>query len=248
MLTVLRYGWLVVPSIVIFLNAFGALVAPEAKPVPSLLVETAIATLQWVAIFSSVVVLIFALLERAKIELHEPLNTFTPLEMPEIDDPGSVDCFETAFGIAFGTIFTLVLLYFLSVGGLTLRFTLGSPGEVIPVSMLWLVLLILNGLAMILLNLLVLRRNRWGSSIWFIETALEVFGHMCLYFVLYRPLFQRFAAAFPAFATLPVIDKLPEILAIGLSVLTLVSRSGKLVSLWNYSPSPPMLQKQKGHS
>src|SRR5689334_12038544 len=62
MMMVLRYGWLLIPAVVIFLNIFGAVVSPPQTPFLTLLVETVIAVIQATLSFSAVVVLIFALI------------------------------------------------------------------------------------------------------------------------------------------------------------------------------------------
>lgn len=230
MIAVLRYGWLLLPTIVVFLSGFGVLIAPQPDAFVKTLLETLLAVLQAVLIFSGVVVLGFALLERSGIALQEQ-GVFNPLSLPQIDDPRSVERFAAAFGIAMSIVVLLMLVYFLSVGGLTLRFNLSDPGEVIPVPTMWLILLIFNLLAITMLHLVVLRRNRWSSGIWLLETILEVFGTICLYFVLFTPLFERLSLTNPALANMP------EIITVCYAVATLASRGMKLVRIWNYHSS-----------
>jgi len=246
MITVLQYGWLIIPSVVIFLNVFAMLISPEAGSVLSVLTQTGIAVLQATGIFTSVVVLIFAILQHTGIDLHEPASAFEPLALPKVDDPGSVDRVEAAGGIAVGMLVTLVLLYFVSVGGLTIRFNLSDPGDVIAFPILWGVLLIVNGIAQIILHRVVLRRNRWGSAVWLLQTVLEVFGIVCLYFVLFEPLYVHFSADAPS------LSALPEIIAVSFALITLVSRGSRLVRLWNYpttasAPVFPGTEKQAGN-
>jgi hypothetical protein len=227
MIMVLRYGWLIIPAIVIFVNIFGALTAEQTNPV-NLIVETVLALLQTTLIFTAIVVLFFALIERSYIRIDAKEDDFNPLDLPEVNDPGNVDRAESAFGIAFGMVVTLILLYFLRVGGLTLRFNLSDPGEVIPVPVLWLVLLIVLCIAMVILHLFILRRSRWNVALWITETLLELTGMICLYFVIYEPLVQRFVPTTPALADLP------EILVIFTAVITLIGKGSKLIALWNY--------------
>lgn len=226
MITVLRHGWLIVPSIVLFLNVFGVLISPQAHTFIRLVVEPMIGALQATFIFSAVVVLIFAVIQRSGVELEE--EAFNPLTLPEIDDPAVVDRLEAAFGIAIGTIITLIFLYFLYVGGLTLRFNLSDPGEVIPFPVAWMLLLIMVVVGQVLMQLLVLRRNRWGVGTWLVETVLEMIGIISLYFVVTKPLFEQIITATPP------LDSIPEIIAISYAVIMLLTRGTKLVRLWNY--------------
>jgi len=243
MMMVLRYGWLLVPAIVVFLNIFGALVSSQQNTLLGLLIETVIAALQATLIFSAVVVLFFAIMQHSGVELDDlddKEKAFNPLALPEVDDPGVVDRVEAAFGLAIGTIVVLVLLYWLQVGGLTLRFNLNDPGEVIPVSVLWLILLIIFVIGQVILQLLVLRRNRWSAGLLASQTLLEVFGVVCLYFAVLQPGFERLT-------TNPPLTDLPEIIAVSFAVITLLSKGTTLVRLWNYqSSTPPLKVKRNG--
>lgn len=233
MLLVLRYVWVLVPTIVIFLNTFGIVITPTQTPLINLIVETVLDALQATLIFSAIAVLLFAFIQRVRSEIDAKEAAFNPLNLPKVDDPYSVDRFESVFGLVFGTIVTLVLLYFLRVGGLTLRFNLGDPGDIIPVSLTWLALLIASSSTILLLHLWVLRRNRWTIALWLTETVLEVFGMICLYFVLYEPLFTRIVAAVPALAGIPGIDAAPEIFVVITALISLLSRGSKLVDMLN---------------
>ncbi|MBK9124386.1 MAG: hypothetical protein IPM16_14875 [Chloroflexi bacterium] len=195
MITVLQYGWVVLPPVVFFLSIFGALTAAAPVDVPRALLDAGLSAVQAGVFLSAAVVQVFAMIERAAHAPRLPPAPFDPVALPRIDDPAAVSRFEFAFGIALGVIVTLMLVYFLAVGGLTLQFNLSDPGDVIPFPTVWGVLLLLNGIAMIALHLVVLRRNRWDYRLWALETALEVFGSICLYFVLTTPLFDRLVAA-----------------------------------------------------
>lgn len=232
MMTVLQYGWAILPPVVFFLSIFGALTAPEPVDMLRALLDAVLSAVQAGVLLSGAVVLVFAMIERVAHAQRLPPAPFDPLALPHVDDPAAVARFEVAFGIALGTAFTLVLAYFLAVGGLTLRLNLNDPGDVIPFPPVWGVLLLLNGIAMIVLHVVVLRRNRWDYRVWALETTMEVFGSICLYFVVYMPLFDRLAAANPDIATAPVLNALPELIVVAGAVLTLISRGSKLVALW----------------
>lgn len=225
MMAALRYGWLLIPVMVGFVSGFGALIAPPPSPL-NWLIETLWAAAQAVLIFSALVVLFFAIMERSDFANHR----FNPLELPEINDPRVVNRFEAAFGVALGTIFLLAWGYFLRVGGLTLRFNLNDPGDVIPFPLPWALLVLLVMIVEIVVNLIALSRNRWNSLLWLIETVAEVIGAIALYFAVYLPLFARFAAANPELAA--SLARLPEILTVGFALLILVTRGSTQITLW----------------
>lgn len=248
MMMILRHVWVIVPTVVIFLNIFGALVSSSQGTLLGLLVETLVSVLQSTLIFSAVVVLIFGFIQRIITELDEKDKGFDPLTLPKVDDPHTVDRFEGTFGLVIGAFMLLVLSYFLQVGGLTLRFNLSDPGDVIPVPMTWLMLLIGAIIAMLILQIWVMRRNRWNISLWLIETILEVFGSVCLYFTVYEPLLGRILIAVPSLTNVSFINSVPEIIVIVFALITLVGRGSRLVALWNYrnTSAPVFPVKSRG--
>lgn len=231
MLMVLRTGWLIVPTIVVFLNIFGALISAQPADWIGLVIASVFGVLQALLIFSAVVVLIFAILERSGIEMQVKQVVFDPLTLPALDDPGAVDRVESATGVAIGTFVTLALLYFLQVGGLTLRFDLSNPGEVIPVPTFWLILMIGVGVMLIALNLWALRRNRWSALTFGLETILEVVGAVCLYFILFTPLVGRIGEAVPNLRDIPGFAQLPAAITIITVVIMLAVNGYKFVRL-----------------
>jgi hypothetical protein len=234
----LRYVWLIAPSIVIFLNVFSALVTPEVGSWVSLIMDTVFSAVQATLVFSAVVILFFAIVQRSGTEIQ---GTFNPLALPAIDDPSVVERVEALFGAALGAVMIVVMLYFLQAGGLTLPFPLNEPRDVIPVPRAWLILLLGAVLGMIVLNLLALRRSRWTAGTWLAETLLEVFGAICLYFVLYQPIFARVVASNLSLTDAPI----PQIITIITAIITLLGRGNRQVKLWNYAKSaaPPFAIK-----
>ncbi len=246
MIGILRYGWLIVPAVVIFLHLFAVLISPPQHYV-NLIVEAGIDAVAATAVFSGAVVLIFAVIQRVGAKRPVTEIPFNPFALPKVDDPGVVDRFETTLGIALGIIVSLAIIYYLNVGGLTLQFGTSDPGAVIAVPLFWLFLLLVSNLTSLVLHLLVLARNRWGVGAWLLQTLLEVFGMICLYFVLYLPVFERLAAANPDILNTPVIASMPQILVVITAVGTLVSRGGTLVRLWNYRTSDqPVITRTDG--
>jgi len=234
LIMVLVRGWVVIPTVILFLMVFGALISPEAEPLFDVVVSTIVTITQITLIFSAIVILIFALIERSNIEFDDTEVFFDPLNLPEVNPPNAIDRTEIIFGLPFGAFVTLVLLYFLSVGGLTLNFGTSNPPDLIPVSQVWLALLIFLSIAMISLNFIALRREHWTVPFYLLETVLEVTGVICFYFVFYQPLAQPILTAIPALNTIPFINNAPELLAIVTAVGTLFSRGSKLVAIWNY--------------
>lgn len=234
MMGVLRYGWVLVPAIVVFLTVFGAIVSAAETTVIGLIIEALVSAVEAALIFSGVVVLIFAIVQHSGEQLEDTNKVFDPLELPEVDEPGSVDRFEAAFGIAIGILLALVSLYWLRVGGLTLRFDLSNPGDVIPVPVHWLLALIIMTILMVVLQVLALRRSRWSVSRLLAETVMELIGAFCMYFVFFRPLYERLLETAPALLDIPLFDRSPEIVAALLAIITLLDKGSKLVRMLNY--------------
>jgi hypothetical protein len=247
LMMVLRHVWVIIPTVVIFLSLFGALTSSQQNTWVTLLVEPIIAAIQTTLMFSGGVVLIFAFIQRVNDELNAEIKPFNPLELPEIDDPRAVDRFEAIFGIVFGTIITLMMLYFLRVGGLTLSFNLANPGDVIPVPTLWMSLFILDSFIMIILQLVVLRINHWNANLWLFETIIEVLGTIFLYFAVLQPFFDNLVTINPSLVDNALVANAPEIIAVGIAVLSLINRGNRQVRLWNYaSPATPFTVKTNG--
>lgn len=231
LLMVLRNGLLLVPSIIIFLNIFAELINSQPQAFPAFLVGLLLSTLNAVFVFSGAVVLFFAILQHAGPLMKEKVQAFNPLELPEVDDPRAVDRVEAVSGSILGSLLLLPLLYFLRVGGLTAQFNLSNPGEVVPVPGTWLAGLILVVLGQVVLQLLVLRRNRWTTSTWFSQTLLEVAGIICLYFVLFQPIYDRLVLANPALAEMPLLAGIPQGLTILMGLLTLAGKVNRMLQL-----------------
>lgn len=233
-LAVLRRGWLILPAIVVFLQVFNALTAPQTAQHPmTLLLETVLNALQAGFIFTGITVLIFAGIQQlVRGDNQEP---FDPLQLPEVDDPHAVDRVEEAVGIVIGALMLLMVLYWLAVGGLTLKFNLSDPGEVIPVQAVWLLLLAVFLALQTGMNVLVLRLNRWTIVLWSVEGALEIAGLFCLYFAVLLPFFGRVLADNPALVDSPLVANAPQWIAIGFAISVLTVKGGKLARLWNYS-------------
>lgn len=234
LMAVLHNGWLYVPSVFVFFNLFIALLSAEGETLLSLFIETAFVAAQGTFVFSALVVLVFALLERAGFEPLSKKTPFNPLELPARDDPTTVDRFEVAFGVALSVFFVIVFLYFLAVGGLTLRFDLHDPGTVIETPVGWHLLLVANVFLLLGLYLLTLLRNRRPFGIWLAQLALQLIGVIFLYFTVLGPLAgptrQEVAERTGIFFT----AALPEIIATGLALLILVDESGPLLKFWKH--------------
>jgi hypothetical protein len=237
MMMVLRRGWVIIPIVVVTVHAVVALFSEEAVSLVDVLFDTLGGVVQAMLIFTGIVVLLFAIIERSGEDLDEFTaneKVFDPADLPEVDAPGGVDRFEAAINIAFGAFWTLVLLYFLRVGGLTLRFDLSDPGNVIPVPSPWLILLILNTVASLAMNVLALRRGRWTPGTQLLSSLLELSGAVFFYFAVMKPFFANVFADIPGLANVPFLARIPEIFLAVSIVIVLVSGGAKLVKLWNY--------------
>jgi hypothetical protein len=232
MMMVLRGGAPFVPVIIVIINIISAIASGETGDWVGLLVSSFLSALQATFIFAAVVVGIFAILQRSGETLEQIVEPFNPLELPEVDDPRAVDRAEAAFGIAISTFMGLALLYFLRVGGLTLRFDLNDPGNVIPVPLGWLLVLIGFTIAMIVLNVWALLRNRWSLGTWLALTLLEFIGAVGMYFVLWLPLFQYLTDVLPDLAQPFLFDRQPVIILVISIGVVILSSGRKLYRLW----------------
>lgn len=226
MMRVLRLGWVRVPMVVVILNIVWTLITSQEGTLFEVFFETLSNVLLATFLFSAIVVLVFAIAQHSEVEMDEKKPTFNPLDLPAVDDPGAVDYVEMTFGLALGAFALFIFLYFLHVGGLTLRFNLSDPGKVIPVPKEWLILLPINSIVLTLVNLWALWRNRWTAGLSFAQLMIELFGVVCLYFVLYRPLLDR-------------ISWVPEIVAIITAFIMVVDEVPTLVKLMIYQNKPP---------
>ncbi|MBK8027188.1 MAG: hypothetical protein IPK19_38815 [Chloroflexi bacterium] len=231
MMTVLRFGLPLVPAVVVIANILGTVLSPEGGDWLGLLVGSIFTAAQAALIFFAIVVVFFAILQHSGEELRSvAMTAFNPLELPQVNDPRAVDRFESAVGIALGTLVGIAILYFLQVGGLTLRFNLSDPGEVLPVPTAWLVVLLFTTFGTVLITLWALIRRRWSLGTWLAETVLELVGMVGLYFVLFTPVAGRIAQTTPELGE--AMGQLPWIVTLVTIVIMVLSNGGKLIRLW----------------
>lgn len=136
-ISVLRYGWLVVPVMTSFISVLSAAAAPPFD-LAAVIVRTIAAVAILTAAFTGVVVVVAALIESALREGRLRAPSFDPAVLPAIDDPLAVERTELIFSVVFGAFWTLLFAHFLAVGGLTLRFDQLPPPDLIPVPRAWL--------------------------------------------------------------------------------------------------------------
>lgn len=242
MMRVLYRGWLWIPAIVVVVRVLLAFLSAEPGTLIGLFLETAFTVVQAVFVFSGIVVLIFAILQHSGEDLEEAKESFNPLDLPPVDEPATVDRGEVAFGIAFNTFVTFVFIYFLRVGGLTLRFNLAEPVAVLPVPTSWLVVLIGTFLVTILISILALRRGRWSISMLLTKLVVDVVSIIAGYFVIIQPLFGLLYEQVPALATLPFADNVPLIISAILLLLTVIDNLSKLAKIaWGRKSGRPFI-------
>lgn len=234
MMSVLRSGWALVPIIVIIVHAVLALFSTGDESLVSLFLGAVFGVIQALLIFTGVVVALFVILEHSGEDIGEITGqdkVFNPDDLPEVDQPGGVDRFEAAFGIAFYILLTLVLLYFVSAGGITTRLNLTEPGPVIPAPIPWLVALIVATVGELGLTLLAIRRGRWTVGTQALQTVLELFGGVAVYFAIIRPLFEFGLRMLPELNAIPFIERFPEMFLVFSLVIVLVTGVVKIVKL-----------------
>jgi hypothetical protein len=243
MMTVLRFGLPLVPSVVVIANIVGAALSPEGGDWIGLLFGSIFTAAQAALIFLAAVVIFFAILQHSGEELRAAAkNEFNPLELPAVDDPSAVDRFEAGVGIAIGTLIGIAILYYLQVGGLTLRFNLSDPGEVLPVPTAWLVVLLFTTFGGVFMTLWALIRRRWTLGTWLVQMALDLTGAVGLYFALYIPLLERIKQTVPELAERLPVDQLPAAITLIMVVMMVLGGGAKLIRLWQQrqgrTPSP----------
>jgi len=233
MMTVLRFGLPLVPAVVVIANIVGAALSPEGADWVSLLIGSIFTAFQAALIFFAVVVAFFAILQRSGEEVRETAQPeFNPADLPAVDDPSAVDRLESGIGIALVVLFGVAILYFLQVGGLTLRFNLSDPGDVLPVPTAWLVVLLVATFSNLFLNLWALMRRRWTVGTWLLQTVLDLIGAVGVYFVLLMPVVERLKQTEPELSARLPLDQLISGFTV-LTVAVMVLTSGfKLIRLW----------------
>lgn len=231
MMAVLQRGWVWIPVIVVLVRVLLAFFSAEPGTLFGLFLGTLFAILQAGFVFSGIVVILFALMQYGGVNLDEHKTAFNPLNLPRINDPAVVDRGEAAFGIAFGLFWVAVLVYFLRVGGLTLRFNLTESVDVLPVPTNWLIAYIVVGIGLVLVSVLALRRGRWSAGLLLTEMGLELVGAVAAYHVIFVPLFGVLYERVPALLNLPFAENAPLIAAVFIGFLTLVNTFSKLVKV-----------------
>jgi hypothetical protein len=233
MITVLRFGMPLVPAVVVIANIIGAALSPEGADWVGLLIGTIFTAVQSALLFFAVVVLFFAILQHSGEELAGSAKTeFDPLKLPLVDAPDSVDRFESAVGIAIGVLFSVAILYFLQVGGLTLRFNVRDAGEVLPVPTGWLAVLFVTTLGIVFLNLWALIRRRWTLGTRFAEAVLELAGAVGMYFVLFTPVIERLTQSVPDVNARLSLNRLPLIITVVSVMIMVLVNGSRLIRLW----------------
>lgn len=245
MMYVLQRGWVLVPAIVVLIRVLVAFLSGEPTTVIGLFLETLFTVVQAVFVFTGIVVMIFAMMQYSGVDLDEHKTAFDPRQLPRLNDPARVERGEVATGIAFGVFGAAILFYFVRVGGLTLRFNLTEPVDVLPVPMNWLVVALVTTILSVLLQVIVLRRGRWSVSILLAEMVVEVVSLVAGYYAFFVPLFGWLFERVPALANLPFAGSAPEITVIFIGFVTLVDTFSKLVKVaFRGGPDLPSISLQ----
>lgn len=229
---VLRFGLPLVPTVVVVANVLGVVLTPAGGDWLTLAIGSVFTAAQAALIFFAIVVLFFAILQHSGERFAFRRAEFDPLALPPVDDPGAVDRAESGFGIAIGTLVVIALLYFLQVGGLTLRFSFSDPGGVLAVPSVWLITLLVTTSLVVLLNLWALLRRRWTLEMWLAQTLLELVGAVGLYFILFQPVTQLIVQAAPDLIDL--LRELPWMITLITVVIMVLSNGSRIIRLWQH--------------
>lgn len=235
LLVVLRIGLPLVPAVVVVANVVSAALTPGGSDWVGLLAGSIFTAVQAALLFFAVVVIIFAVLQHSSQELSSAMDReFNPLELPAVNDPAAVDRVESGVGIAIGTLILIAIAYWLQVGGLTLRFNLSDPGEVLPAPVIWLVVLLISTAANVLLHLGGLLRRRWTLGMWLAQAVVDVVGAVGLYFAIFMPLVEQLIQTQPELAVRLPLAQIPGWLILFMVVLMVLVNGGKLIRMWQY--------------
>jgi hypothetical protein len=231
MMTVLRFGLPLVPTLVVIANLVNAALDPSGSNWIELLLASIFTAGQTALIFFALVVIFFAILGRSGEAIAANAEkTFDPLQLPPVDDPHAVDRLESGIGIALSVLFGVTMLYYLQVGGLTLRFNVSDPGDVLPVPTGWLLALLVMTFASIFLNLWALIRRRWTLGTWLAQSALDVGGAIGLYFAVFTPVAERLMQSTSGLS----LDGVPALITLIVVVLMVMVSGIRLIRLWQY--------------
>jgi hypothetical protein len=233
LMTTLRIGWMIIPSLAVVLNLIDIAASSAERTLIELAIELVAGAAEASLMFSAIVVLVFAILQHSGVKLDLQGSAFDPLKLPAVDDPRRVNRIETAFGITTGVLVSLALLNFVRIGGLSLSLNPSDPGNVIPIAMEWIPPAVIAMIAMAGLQIFVMVRNSWSVVLWVIETALEVFIGIALYFALWIPLFDHLLTVAPNLAKIPGMSSAAIIIGVSSVAIALINGGSKLISLWN---------------
>ncbi len=231
MMMVLQRGWIWIPILVVLIRVLVAFLTAEPTTLFGLFLDTALAVVQALFVFSAIVVLIFAIMQHSGVELDETKQEFDPRNLPQVDDRAAIDRGEVAFGIAFNIFGIFILSYFLRVGGLTMRFNPTEAVEVLPVPQSWLIVFIIALAGETLVDVLALRRGRWSVGLLLAEMVMKLLGVLGTYQVLMVPLFGLLFATVPGLANIPFAERAPQIFAVFAAFVILVESVSKIVKL-----------------
>jgi hypothetical protein len=235
LMTVLRIGLPLVPSVVVIANVVSAALSPDGTNWVTVLFGTIFTAAQAAIFFFALVVMIFAVLQHSGESIASATDTrFDPLTLPAVNDPRSVDRAESGVGIALALLFGLALAYFLQVGGLTLRFNLSDPGDVIPVPVEWLIVLLVTLTISLVLNAWALFRRRWTIGTWLLQMTMDVIGAFGVYFVIFVPVAERIAQDSPELAAQIPLMQLPAIMTVFTVGFTVAMSGVKLIRMWQF--------------
>jgi hypothetical protein len=235
MMSILRVGLPLVPTVVVVANIIGAITSPNAANWLELLVSSIFTAIQAALAFLGVVVILFAILQHSGEELRMATKTeFNPLDLPVVNEPYSVDRFESAFGMALGMLFGVAVLYYLQVGGLTLRFNLSDPGPVLPVPTNWLVVLLFTTFGSVFLNMWALIRRRWNLTTWLVQTMFNLVGAVAIYFAVLVPVAERLKQVQPQLGERLPLEQIPAFITLLTVILMIIADGGKLIRLWQH--------------
>lgn len=229
---VLRFGGYIIPLVIVIVNIILVLTGTEARLFQWLL-SIGWNILQASFVFFGIVVIIFLFIQRSGIELPSEFKekAWNPMDLPPTDEPGKVGV-DISGSLAGAILMLMILVYFLKVGGLTLRLNLSDPGEVLAVPMGWMLVYVISQGVRVPLYLLVLIRSRWEILTRMTDSVIDLVGVVCVYVVVFLPIWINLVPG-TTFSRIPIIGKSPLPISLLVGFLTIVdglANVGKLIN------------------
>jgi hypothetical protein len=239
LITTLRVGLMLIPALTVPLKLIDTDFGLLRSNVIQLFIQIVAGAAEGALVFTGAMVLLFAILQHQGVTPGRAKKSFDPLSLPLVNHPGTADRFGTAWGLGMDLFGLLMSVYWLVVGGLSLRVDLTNPGTVVPTSMPWLIALIGSTLVSIVMHVLAIVQPQRGLGYWLTQLLVELFSVLCLYFVLFLSLDRLLRTTLPT--GLSLWSGTPEAVAAVCAAVCVLVAAPRLFKLWAWRRPAPVL-------